>query len=215
MKQEYNNYLLSIKDLSNEEQLNKLKSYRKKLINKFNKKFDDLFEIKHYLDIKDSKYDDLYNDDSVEEMFQDVEFQEYNTIDKCKNIIEELIKILDKLDKEIECCSDLKIKEERIPNKVDMDVVNSLNGYVPLLANKSLSELKKDKKKYCKNDEMYVLLDRTIKYKERKKNNKLLGIFTLGLLFNKKSTNKSNGYESFNYEEQELEEDDFYYDDLD
>ena len=100
-----------------------------------------------------------------------------------------------------------------------MDIVDALDKYVPLLAQKSIKELKELKLKTPKNDEMYVLLDRAIEYKKREKNN-LLGAFVSGLLFDSKSkhnnnNNKFEDYEPFNFEEQELEEDDFHYDDLD
>lgn len=217
MKEEYNNLLLSIKDLAKEEKLEKLKSYYKKLNKQYKEKFDELFEIKHYLAVKDSKYDDLYNDDTIEEMYQDIEYEEYNTVDECKKLIEKLIIILEKLNKEIEYCNNLKEKEDKIPPKVDMDVVNALNEYVPLLAQLSLKQLKKLKSETPKNEEMYVLLDRAIKQKKGERNN-IFGMFVTGLFSNnKKSNNKNNfdTYEPFNFEEQELEEDDFHYDDLD
>ena len=65
MKEKYINFLTTLNKLNEDEQLKKLKNYRIKLITIFNKKFDELFEIKHYLAIKDSKYDDLYNDDII------------------------------------------------------------------------------------------------------------------------------------------------------
>ena len=145
----------------------------------------------------------------------------YNTINDCKSLIEKLIIILEKLDKEMEYCKNLKKKEEKIPNKIDMDVVNVLDEYVPLLAQKPLSELKKEKSQTPINDEMYILLDRAIEYKKEKKRekNKLFRVFISSLLFDNKTkmnnTNIFNDYEPFNFEEQELEEDDFHYDDLD
>ena len=217
MNEKYNNLLLSIKDLTEEQQLKKLKSYYRALTKKYKEKFDELFELKHSLVLKDSKYDDLYNDDSIEEMYQDIEYEEYNSASECKCLIEKLIIILEKLDKEIEYCNELKEKESKMPKKVDMDVVNALNEYVPLLSEKSLRQLKKLKSDTPKNEEMYVLLDRAIKYKKRERN-KIFGMFALSLLSNNKNSNNNNffdSYEPFNFEEQELEEDDFHYDDLD
>lgn len=218
MREEYNNLLLSIKNLQEEEYFKKLKLYYKTLNKKYQKKFDELFELKHYLAVKDSKYDDLYNDDTIEEMYQDIEYEEYNTVNECKKLIEKLIIILEKIDKEIEYCNNLKKKEELIPNKIDMDVVNALNDYVPLLAQKPLKELQKLKSETPENEEMYVLLDRAIEYKNKEKNN-IFGMFVSSLFYNNKKTisNKNNfdDYEPFNFEEQELEEDDFHYDDLD
>lgn len=230
MKEDYNNFLKSIDNLNEEEQLKKLKSYRKKLINIYNKKFNELFEIKYSLAIKDSKYDDLYNDDTIEEMYQEIEYEDYNTIDECKNIIEKLIIILEKTDEEIKYCNGLVATEAKVPKKVDMDVVNSLNKYVPLLAEKSLSDLKKEKNKTPKNDEMYILLDRAIEYKKNKRKTKFnfFGVLMFGLFSGntqkkdnsdlmswEKEAIKNGNYEHFNFEEQELEEDDYYYDDLD
>ena len=217
MSEEYNNLLLSIKELTKEEQLKKLKSYYKTLTTKYKERFNELFELKHYLVVKDSKYDDLYNDDTLEEMYQDIEYEEYSTVDECKKLIKKLIIILEKIDKEMECCNNLKEKEDQIPNKVDMDVVNALDDYVPSLSQKSLKELKKLKLQTPKNDEMYVLLDRAIKYK-KKESNSIFGIFVSSLFSNNKKTNYENNldnYEPFNFEEQQLEEDDFHYDDLD
>lgn len=217
MKEEYNNLLLSIKDLAKEEKLEKLKSYYKKLNKQYKEKFDELFELKYSLVLKDSKYDDLYNDDTIEEMYQDIEYIEYNSTEECKNLIEKLIIILEKLNKEIEYCNSLKSKEEKNPNKVDMDVVNALDNYVPLLAQLSLKKLKKLKSRTSINEEMYFLLDRAIKLKKEEESN-IFGMLISSLFSNnKKSNNKNNfdSYESFNFEEQELEEDDFHYDDLD
>ena len=217
MNEEYKNLSLSIKNIKEEEQLKKLKLYYKSLNKQYKEKFDELFELKHYLVIKDSKYDDLYNDDTIEEMYQDIEYEEYSTVDECKKLIEKLIIILEQIDKEIEYCNNIKKKEELIPNKVDMDVVNALDEYVPLLAQKSLKELKQLKLETSKKDEMYILLDRAIKYKKKEKN-KIFGMFVSSLLSNNKKTyNKNNfdSYEPFNFEEEELEEDDFHYDDLD
>lgn len=217
MKEEYNNLLLSIIDLIEEEQFKKLKSYYKKLNKQYKEKFDELFELKHSLVLKDSKYDDLYNDDSIEEMYQDIEYEEYSSASECKSLIEKLIIILEKLDKEIEYCNGLKLKEDKIPKKVDMDVVNALDNYVPLLEQLPLKKLKKLKLETPKNEEIYVLLDRAIKNKEVERN-KIFGMFVSSLLSkNKKTNNKTfyDKYEPFNFEEQELEEDDFHYDDLD
>lgn len=221
MKEEYNNLLLSIKDLIKEEQLKKLKSYYKKLNNQYKERFDKLFDLKYSLAIKDSKYDDLYNDDTIEEMYQDIEYEEYNSVFECKSLIEKLIVILDKLNKEIEYCNKLKEQEDKMPNKVDMDVVDALDEYVPLLEQLSLRKLKKLKSETPKNEEMYFLLERAIERKNNKKReiNKLFGVSFLNLLFNNKTKQKDNSifenYEPFNFEEQELEEDDFHYDDLD
>ena len=219
MKEKYNNILLSIKDLPEQEQLRKLKSHYKTLNKQYKEKFNELFELKYSLVLKDSKYDDLYNDDTIEEMYQDIEYEEYNTVEECKLLIEKLIIILEKLEKEKEYCSSLKLKEDKIPNKVDMDVVNALDNYVPLLSQLSLKKLKKLKLETPKNEEIYVLLDRAIKKKKEERNN-IFGMFVASLFSgNKKSNNKSNNifndYEPFNFEEQELEEDDFHYDDLD
>lgn len=217
MKEKHNNLLLSIKDLIEEEQLKKLKLYYKNLTKQYKEKFGELFELKYSLVLKDSKYDDLYNDDTIEEMYQDIEYEEYNTVEECNLLIEKLIIILEKIEKEIEYCNELKEKEAKIPNKVDMDVVNALDNYVPLLSQLSLKELKKLKSKTPKNEEMYVLLDRAIKNKKEERNN-IFGMFVASLFSSsKKSNNKNNfdSYEPFNFEEQELEEDDFHYDDLD
>lgn len=219
MKEKYNNILLSIKDLLEQEQLRKLKSHYKTLNKQYKEKFNELFELKYSLVLKDSKYDDLYNDDTIEEVYQEIEYEEYNTVDECKKLIEKLIIILEKLDKEIEYCNELKEKESKTPDKVDMDVVNALDNYVPLLSQLSLKELKKLKLETPKNEEMYVLLDRAIKNKKEERNN-VFGMLVASLFSSsKKSNNKNNNvfndYESFNFEEQELEEDDFHYDDLD
>ena len=217
MKEEYNNLLTSTKDLTEQNQLKKLKSYYKSLNKQYKEKFDELFELKYSLVLKDSKYDDLYNDDTIEEMYQDIEYEEYNSVDECKCLIDKIIIILEKLDKEIEYCNSLSEKESKIPNKVDIDVVNALDNYGPLLEQLSLKELKKLKSETPKNEEMYVLLDRAIKNKKGEKN-KLFGMFVSSLLSNNKKTHNKNlydSYEPFNFEEQELEEDDFHYDDLD
>lgn len=99
-----------------------LKSYRKKLINEFNVKFDELFEIKSKLISIDEKYDEIYNDDSIEEEFQDIEMEDYDTLEDIKIVINRFENVLKKIDDEIKRCN--KLLENSTNNNGDETKIN-------------------------------------------------------------------------------------------